>query len=139
MSYIWLIIVILLAIIEFLTINLTTIWFIASGIVALIISFMIKNFVLQLAVFAILGIILLVTTRPILIKIIKPKDSKTNVDRIIGMKGVVTESISDTNPGEVKVDGKHWTAISSESLKVDDIVKILSIDGVKLKVKKWED
>ena len=132
-------IVILLAVVEVMTVNLTTIWFVVSGIVALLLSFVTDNFFIQLAVFVILGIVLLVTTRPLLSKFIRKNDVKTNADRIIGMKGIVTEDISKDNSGEVKVDGKRWTAIANQEFKVDSIVKILEIDGVKLKVGKWED
>ena len=139
MFYLWLMIVILLAVVEVMTVNLTTIWFVVSGIVALLLSFVTDNFFIQLAVFVILGIVLLVTTRPLLSKFIRKNDVKTNADRIIGMKGIVTEDISKDNSGEVKVDGKRWTAIANQEFKVDSIVKILEIDGVKLKVGKWED
>ena len=70
MFYIWLAIVILLTIVEFLTVNLTTIWFVVSAIVALLLSFIIDNFLLQFAVFVILGIALLITTRPTLMKLL---------------------------------------------------------------------
>lgn len=139
MFYLWLMIVILLAAVEVMTVNLTTIWFVVSGIVALLLSFVTDNFFIQLAVFVILGIILLITTKPLLSKILRKNDVRTNIDRIIGMKGIVTEEISENNSGEVKVDGKRWTAIASQEFKVDSIVKILEIDGVKLKVGKWED
>lgn len=139
MFYLWLMIVILLAAVEVMTVNLTTIWFVVSGIVALLLSFVTDNFFIQLAVFVILGIVLLITTRPLLFKILRKNDVRTNIDRIIGMKGIVTEEISENNSGEVKVDGKRWTAIASQEFKVDSIVKILEIDGVKLKVGKWED
>ena len=55
------------------------------------------------------------------------------------MEGIVTEDISLTSIGEVKVDGKRWSAISEEELKKGTPVIILSIDGVKLKVKKVEN
>lgn len=139
MFYIWLMIVILLAIVEVMTVNLTTIWFVMSGIVSLLLSFVIDNFFIQLAVFAVVGIILLITTRPLLSKFIRKNDVKTNIDRIVGTKAIVTEEISMNNSGEVKADGKRWTAIADEEFKVDSVVKILEIDGVKLKVGKWED
>lgn len=139
MFYLWLMIVILLAAVEVMTVNLTTIWFVASGIVSLLLSFVIDNFFIQLAVFAFLGIILLITTRPLLTKFIGKHDVKTNVDRIIGTKGIVTENITKNSFGEVKADGKRWTAIADDEFEVDSIVKILAIDGVKLRVGKWED
>lgn len=139
MFYAWLFIIILLGFIEVITVNLVTIWFVASGLVSLILSFFVDNFLIQFGVFVILGIILLITTRSWLNKVIKPKNQKTNLDRVIEMQGIVTEKITKTKSGEVKVDGKRWTAISNEMIEVDSIVKILDIDGVKLKVEKWED
>lgn len=139
MFYTWLLIVLFLAFIEVITVNLVTIWFVASGIVALILSFFVDNFMIQFGVFVILGIVLLITTRSWLNKVIQPKHQKTNLDRVIGMQGIVTEKITRTTSGEIKVDGKRWTAISDETLKVDSIVKVLDIDGVKLKVEKWEE
>lgn len=139
MFYLWLMIVILLAAVEVMTVNLTTIWFVVSGLVALLLSFITDNFFIQLAVFVILGVVLLITTRPLLSKFLHRSDVKTNVDRIVGMKGIITETVSKNHSGEVKVDGKYWTAIANQEFKVDSIVKILEIDGVKLKVDKWED
>lgn len=139
MFYTWLFIVLLLSFVEFITVNLVTIWFVVSGIVSLVLSFFVDNFMIQFSVFVILGIILLLTTRSWLNKIIKLKKESTNLDRVIGMQGIVTEEITKTNPGEVKVDGKKWMAIANEKIKVNSIVKILEIDSVKLKVEKMEE
>lgn len=136
--YFWIFIVILLSAIELLTVNLTTIWFICSAIVSLLISFICDNVIVQFSVFALLGIVLLITTKPLVKKLFK-NDVKTNLDRVVGMKGIVTLDIKPLNVGEVKVDGKLWSAISDDVLMVNDAVEILEIDGVKLKVKKLED
>ncbi len=139
MTYFWLALVIFLIIIEACTSDLVTIWFVASGIVALILSLFVDNILVQTSIFIILGVILMITTRPILKKFLKVKNEPTNLDRVIGMKGIVTQDISPLNYGEVKVDGKKWTATSETYLKVDEEVKILEINGVKLTVKKWEE
>ena len=133
---VWLIIVILLTLIEIATINLTTIWFVVSGIVALITSLFIDNYILQFGIFVILGVILLITTKPFLTKFIKEHKVKTNIDRIIGMTGIVTEKIGKNEDGEVNVDGKRWTAYADEKIKKDELVKVLEIKGVKIKVEK---
>lgn len=134
MTYIWLIIIVILSIIEFATINLTTIWFVISGIVSLIISFFNDNLSLQVGVFVIFGIILLLLTRKFLVRLIPKKQVKTNLDRIIGMKGIVTNKDNDTL--EVKVDGKKWSAYSDDKLEIGDEVIIREINSVKLKVEK---
>lgn len=139
MQYAWLFLIIVLTVIECTTVNLTTIWFVISGIVALIISFLTDNFLIQFGAFVILGVILLITTRPILKKVIKTKKESTNYDRVIGMEGVVTSTITKHNFGEVKVDGKKWTAYADETIKEGSIVNILEINGVKLKVERKED
>ena len=63
----------------------------------------------------------------------------TNLDRVIGMDAVVTEDILKHEVGEVKVDGKKWSAISKEEFKKGDIVSVKKIEGVKLIVTKKED
>ena len=138
MFYFWLAVIIFLGLVEIMTINLVSVWFVASGLVALVLSFITDNFVIQFAVFVILGIILLATTRKTLEKK-SVKKEKTNFDRVIGMKGVVTEEIKENEIGEVKVDGKKWSAVSKRPLKVGDKVKILKINGVKLEVESWEE
>ena len=120
------------------TVGLTTIWFVFSGIVALVISFFTDNYLIQFGVFVILGVILLVTTRPLLQKLLKHKNEATNADRIIGMEGIVTEKITKNTPGEVKVDGKRWTAVADKEIKENSVVEVLEINGVKLKVEKVE-
>ena len=136
MSYLWVLIIILLAIAEITTINLTTIWFVASGLVALVLSFFIDNFLIQLGVFVILGIFLLITTKSKLQSLVNEHREKTNLDRIIGMQGYVVEKITKRKNGAVKVDGKVWTAFADKTIPVDSDVKILAIEGVKLKVEK---
>lgn len=138
MMYFWLCVVILLSVIETLTTDVVTIWFIVSGLVTLGLSFFIDNFIIQLALFTLLGILLLITTRPLIKKLLKKEDVKTNLDRVIGMEGIVTEKITKNSVGEVKVDGKKWSAVSNKTIEEGTLVTILEIDGVKLKVKEVE-
>lgn len=134
MVWSWLVVVLILIFIEAVTTNLVTIWFVASGIVAMALSIFIDSYLIQFAVFVLLGLILLITTRKYLIKLFGSKSAKTNLDRVIGMTAVVTREISINSPGEVKVDGKYWTAVADKEIKVDSIVKVLEINGVKLSV-----
>ena len=135
----WLVLIIFLVIIEILSINLTTIWFVASALVSLILSFLGISFIIQFGIFVVLGIILLITTRPILLKFFKVENVKTNLDMVIGMTGIVTEDILPLETGEVKVDGKRWSAYSDVEIKKDSLITVKEINGVKLKVEKKED
>lgn len=135
---VWLMIIIALSVIEAATINLVSVWFIISAFISLITSFFNIPFLWQFGIFVLLGLFLMITTKPILKNWIKPREIKTNYDRVIGMTGVVTEEISKNIIGEVKVDGKKWSAMSTKKILVGEEVIIDSIDGVKLKVHKLE-
>ena len=138
MFYIWLAIAVVLAIIEMSTVNLVSIWFIISSILAMLISLFTDNIVIQVAIFVLGGTLLLILTKDAIKKIL-PVKTKTNIDRIIGMKGIVTEKITKKTPGEVKVDGKRWTAVADETINTDETVEILEINSTKLKVKRMEE
>ena len=138
MFYVWLAIAVILAIIEMSTVNLVSIWYIISSIVTMIVSLFIDNVVVQVAIFVLGGTLLLILTKDAIKKIL-PEKIKTNIDRIVGMEGIVTKKITKKTPGEVKVDGKHWTAIADETIPVDETVKILEINSTKLKVKRMEE
>ena len=138
MFYLWLTIAVVLTIIEMSTVNLVSIWYIISSIMAMIIALFIDNIGIQVAIFVLGGTILLILTKDIIKKIL-PEKTKTNIDRIIGMEGNVTKEITKKIPGEVKVDGKYWTAIAEESISVNSTVEILEINSTKLKVKKKEE
>jgi len=138
MFYIWLAIAVILAILEMFTVNLVSIWYIISSIIAMVTALFIDNIVIQVAIFVLGGTLLLLLTKNAVKKIV-PEKVKTNIDRIIDMEGIVTEKITKKNPGEVKVDGKRWTAVADETIPVDTIVKILEINSTKLKVKRMEE
>ena len=138
MWILWLVVIILLVFLEVSTINLVCVWFILSGLVSLILSFFIDSFYILFAVFVLLGLVLMLLTRPILVKKFARKNVKTNSDRVLGMEGVVTEEITKLKVGEVKVDGKRWSAASQEKIEVGTTIIVESIDGVKLVVRKGE-
>ena len=66
MFYIWLAVIILLVIIEIISVNLTAISFIASGVITLFLSFVFENFLVQISSFVILGIIFQIILKPYL-------------------------------------------------------------------------
>ena len=134
----WLILVFFLIVLEACTVNLVSIWFIISGIVSLFVSIFCDNFLIQFAIFVLLGIFLLLTTRKFLKRYIKPNKEKTNLDRILGEVAIVTDAILKNAVGEVKVDGKRWSAIAKEEIQVGEEVIVEKIDGVKLIVRKKE-
>ena len=136
----WIFLVLVLVFIEAATVGLTTIWFVISGLVSLVLATLnVVGFEVQFAIFLIGGSVLLIITRPVLKKFIAVKPAKTNLDRIVGMSGVVTKEIDVNRIGEVKVDGKLWSAYSDKQIMINKTVKVLEINGVKIKVEEEEE
>ena len=136
MCFLWLIIFIVLISTELLTINLVTIWFAFGALLALVVEVSFSNIVLDIITFVITSFLLIILTKPIIGRLKVKKVEATNLDMVINKIGIVTEDIKQDKIGEVKVLGKRWSAYSNTEIKKDEKVKILSIDGVKLKVEK---
>ena len=139
MLWVWVALLAIFVIIEATTAQLLTIWFAVGSFAALVTSFLTDNILVQVVVFVVVSVVVLAATRPLVKKMTATKKQATNADMYIGQEGIVTEEITKLEPGEVKVDGKRWSAISTKKIKIGRKVEILSIDGVKLHVKEVEE
>jgi len=135
----WFIAFIILLIIELATVNLVTIWFAIGAVAAIISTIFTDSIAIQAIVFGVVSLVSLLITKPLIKKFKGFEVEPTNSDRVIGKTGEVTKKISSNKYGEVKIFGNTWTATSEEELDVGQKVKVLSIDGVKLIVKKEEN
>lgn len=134
MSLIWGIIVILLVFLELMTVDVVAFWYAVAAAIALFISFSSDNFALQFTVFVIAGSLLMIVLRNKAIEFLKEKKVLTSADKLVGEIGIVTMSISKKQYGEVKVNKKKWTAYADKPIVKNAKIKVLSVDGVKLKV-----
>lgn len=135
MCIIWACAIVIFAIAEGLTVQLVSIWFVIGSIAGLIASICGAPISVQIILFIAISIIALLLTRPLVKKKLTPKIESTNADRCIGQDAVVIEEINNINStGQVKVDGKIWTARSSNDINIpqNEIVTVQRIDGVKL-------
>ena len=139
MGFTWMVVFLVLIFVELITVNLVTIWFAIGALASFILTYFVDNVMIQIGVFIVVSIISLILTRKIVDKLKGGKTEATNLDRVIGKIGIVTEEITKLEPGEVKVDGKKWSAISTKKIVVGSKVEILSIDVVKLKVKEVKE
>lgn len=137
MAILWLVIIVALIIIEGLTVNLVTVWFAIAAIPAFILSLFEVNITIQIAVFGIVAIVLLLTTKPFVTKMQKGKTIKTNYETLIGDKAVALQDFGEMENGYVKVNGMEWLAHSEKEIKTGDVVIIKSVSGAKLKVEKF--
>lgn len=132
----WLIAAAILAIIEALTMGLSTIWFAGGALAAAIAAFIGAGVPVQIAVFVVVSGLLLYFTRPLVKKKLKVGDTKTNADALIGKTATVITDITAQSPGQVKVGGMEWSAVSADAAEITsgETVIIQAIEGVKLVV-----
>lgn len=137
-STFWLILVIILIIIELITVGLVSIWFAVGALASFITSYFTDNIFIQLPIFIVVSILVLIFTRPLVKKYVSKNITKTNVNKLIGETAIVIEDITKTNVGKVKIDGQIWSALNNEKgrIKKDEEVEVLSIEGVKLIVRR---
>jgi len=136
MVLVWFGIIILAAVIEAGTMDLSSIWFSVGAFFALIVSIFSDDILVQSIVFLVASIALLLVLRPLFKEHMRKNEIKTNADSLIGKTAVCIKEIKDGERGEVKIEGKIWTAISNENIEANEKVTVLAIKGVKLVVRK---
>ncbi len=140
LGWIWVSVLILAIIIELLTDQLISIWFVPGAIVATIMDFCSAKPVWQILVFAIVSVAGIIIGQKCLNKYLTPKREKTNIDAIIGEKCVVTERIDNfAGCGLAKIKGQVWSARGvneNDVFEVGEVLNVVAIEGVKLICKK---
>lgn len=142
----WLALLIVTLAAEAVTLGLTTIWFSAGALAALILSLVGVGWQIQVAVFFVVSAVLLISMRPIAAKWLNKGKVSTNADSLIGRTAIVTEPVDNlSGTGGVQVRGQYWTArTASDEIKIaaNSRVVIEKISGVKLIVKEeteWKE
>lgn len=133
---IWFVLIIVAALIEMNTMDLTSIWFSAGALFAFILAIAGAALWIQVSVFVVTSLMLIALVRPITKKYLKTNVVHTNTDRLVGKVANCTKVIPAGERGEVKIDGKYWMAVttSEEDIDVDEKVEVLAVEGVKLVV-----
>ena len=136
LMWIWLGIFIVALFLEFATSDMVSIWFALAAVPSFILALLNVHVVVQIILFVVVAILLLVLTRPVVMKYFKTNEIKTNVDAVIGTTATVIAKITPDTIGLVKIRSTDWSAISHQTLEVGEKVRILDVEGVKLIVEK---
>ena len=137
MPYVWIAVMVVMAIFEGVTTQLVSVWFVCGALVAAIVSFFVPVFSVQFGVFVGVSLLLLLVTKPLVKNAREVEPEPTNADRNIGKIAVVTQEINNTaGTGQVKLGGNTWTArtVNDEVIPEGVEVTVKEISGVKLMV-----
>lgn len=137
MTIFWLIAFFAFAVGEAVTVGLVSVWFAVGALAAMFATALGAGLWLQVTVFLGVSALALALFKPLSSKILKPKVSATNADRVIGSAALVIETIDNAQAqGQVKVktDGQVWTARSAHNVVIPTgtDVRVLRIEGVKV-------
>jgi len=133
----WLIAAGIFLAIEILTVGFLVFWLALGALLAMLVSFVTDNIIIQTTVFIVSSTLLILFTKPLVNKYITKPLKPTNTYSLINKHATV---IIDINPidstGQVKVNGETWSAKSEQEIAIPKgtEVQILRIDGVKLVV-----
>jgi len=64
------------------------------------------------------------------------RKEKTNIDVIIGKRGIVLQSLTPSVIGLVKVDNGEWRARAEVSIEKGETIVVTGISGITLNVEK---
>lgn len=139
MTLTWLVLLILFAAGEAATVGLTSIWFAAGALAALIAALLGGALWIQITLFLAVSILCMAAVRPLAKKHLNSKVEHTNADRVLGQEAQVTEDIDNIHGrGAVIIRGVTWTARSQDDspIPAGTMVRVLRIEGVKVFVER---
>ena len=131
---IWVFIAVIFTIFELVTGTFILIWFAVGSVVAAVLNYLGFDIYVQFIAFAIVSLMLILSTRRFADRITPEPTKKTTAERLIGKHGKVIRKRDDNNY-IVNVKGEEWSATGENNLDVDDEVEIIGIESIKLIVK----
>ena len=139
-SLFWLAVAVILAVFEIVSLGLTTIWFALGALFAFIAALCSASIPLQIVIFILISVISLILVRPLSVKLLNSKVTRTNIDALIGRKVQVTKDIDNIKEqGHVTLEGATWNARSvddNDRIQAGETVVIERVEGNKLFVKR---
>lgn len=138
LALIWLALVIIFAIMEMISLGLTSIWFAGGAFVAAISAMLGAPIWLQILIFIVVSAVLLASTRGVAKTFLEKKLEKTNAEGLVGKSSIVVETIDNAaSTGKIRIGDVEWTARAIQETQVipkDSKVMIREITGVKCMV-----
>ena len=134
-AIIWLVLMVVFLIAEAVTVATISLWFAAGALVALLVSLLGLQVWLQVVLFLLVSGVLLACLRPMVKRHFTPKLTRTNVDAIVGTRGMVTAEIDNVcAAGQVKLNGMEWTARSTtgQIIPAGTLIRVDRVEGVKV-------
>lgn len=128
----WLVLFLVLAVVEMLTLDLFFIMLSVGALAAVATSFLTGSFFIQCIVFCIVALAMILFVRPVALRHLRkgPPEQRSNIDRLIGEMALTLEPVSAAS-GIVKIGGDTWSAraASGGEIPAGEKVSVTRIEG----------
>ncbi len=141
----WVIVGVILAIIEILTVSFFALPFAIGALFTAIFAYLNVPLPGQIGIFAVSSFAMLFTIQKGVKKYLTSEESrqvKTGIAALIGKNAIVLERIEGRmQRGQIKVGGERWSAVAEgeETFEVEEKVRVVSSDGAKLVVSRLDE
>ena len=137
-GYVWLGIVVVSLIIEFLTLEIVSIWISVGALSGLILALLGVGLEWQIVVAVILTLVCILGLRRFCVKYLLKGKEKTNMDIYIGKKEKLKVGLDGEGGGSIVLNGVSWGVKSEngELIKEGSLVEILRLEGNKFVVRR---
>ena len=137
--YIWLGVVVVSLILEFVTMELVSFWVSIGGFIGMILALCGVNYIVQLVVAIAISIACILGLRKVTLKFLNKNQDKTNLDLAVGTNVKLLEDVTEEKNGSAKYNGIVWSVKcedETKKIKAGTFVEIVKVEGNKLIVKK---
>ena len=136
--YAWLAITAAALIVEFITSEMVSVWFVGGGLVAMLLAGLGLSWYFHVPAFIVVSFALMLCFRRLVMQKLNRKTERTNAETVIGKEFELLSDIKFNEAGSIKVNGVVWTAIAEDEhaeIPAGKTVIVEKIEGNKYIVK----
>lgn len=136
--YIWLAVTAAALIVEFLTAEIVSVWFVGGGLVAMLLAGLNLDWYIHVPAFIVVSFLLMLCFRRLVMKKLNKGEVKTNAETVIGKEYELLTAIGFNQAGSIRINGVVWTAVAEDDnaeIPAGTKVIIEKIEGNKYIVK----
>lgn len=132
--YIWLAVTAAALIIEFITTEMVSVWFVGGGLVAMLLAGLGLDWYFHIPAFIVVSLTMMLCFRGLVMKKLSKGEVKTNAETVIGKEFELLTDIGFNKAGSIRINGVVWTAVAeNENAEIPAGTKVIlkKIEGNK--------
>ena len=112
--YIWLAVTAAALILEFVTADVVSVWFVGGGLVAMLLAGLGLDWYVHVPAFIVVSFAMMLCFRRLVMKKLNKDEIKTNAETAIGKEYELLTPIGFNQAGSIKINGVVWSAVTED-------------------------